>query len=333
MLTLEQIKCRLSSASKVFVLTDETLAALWLPEMERWLGVEDAEEIVLDAGEQHKNIYKVMRVWNRLHKAQADRDAIMINLGGGMITDLGGFAAATYLRGIPFINVPTTLLGMVDASLGGKNGINLGAVKNQIGTFAEPLEVLVNPIFLSTLLERDLLSGLAEMVKYGFIADPAMLKVDRNNYEQYLLRAGRIKKEIVAKDFREQGTRKVLNFGHTFGHAIEGYSLTSSCPLTHGESVTIGMWCALRVSTKLCGLPDSVLIDYEPKMRMLLSKSDAAFSKKEVEAIASYLLYDKKRKSGQGRFVLLKDLAEPVYDQTVPDELVRQAFYEVIELI
>lgn len=333
MLTLEQIKYRLSLASKVFVLTDETLAALWLPEMERWLGVEDAEEIVLEAGEQNKNIYKVMHVWNRLHKAQADRDAIMINFGGGMITDLGGFAATTYLRGIPFINVPTTLLGMVDASIGGKNGINLGAVKNQIGTFSEPLEVLVNPIYLSTLSERDLLSGLVEMIKYGFIADPAMLKVDRNNYEQYLLRAGRIKKEIVAKDFREQGTRKVLNFGHTFGHAFEGYSLTTSCPLTHGESVAIGMWCALRVSIELCGLPDSVLLDYEPKMRMLLSESDAAFSEKEVGDMVPYLLYDKKRRSGQGRFVLLKNLAEPVCDQTVPDELARQTFYKVIKKI
>lgn len=329
---LEDLKEKLSEASKVFVLTDEQVASFWLPELKRFLGIEDAVEIVVAPGEGHKNIYKAMRVWNALHKHQADRDAILVNLGGGMVTDLGGFAASTYLRGIRFVNVPTTLLAMVDASIGGKNGINLGSVKNQVGTFAEPMEVLVNPVYLSTLPERELLSGLAEMIKYGFIADPNLLKVDHNNYEQYLLRAGRIKQEIVAKDPMEQGVRKVLNFGHTFGHAIEGFTLSTASPLTHGESVALGMWCALRVSVELCGLDFSVLQDYEPKLRMLLSEVGGTFTKDDVDAMMSYLDYDKKRHGGQGRFVLLKDVAQPLYDQLVPKDLAKQALAEVAEI-
>lgn len=333
MLTLEQIQDTLSSASGVFVLTDQNLAALWLPEMKRWLGIEQAVEIVLAPGEQHKNIQTATQVWNRLNQCQADRDAILVNFGGGTVTDLGGFVAATYLRGIPFLHVPTSLLAMVDASIGGKNGINLGTVKNQVGTFAEPLDVLVNPIYLSTLPERALFSGLAEMVKYGFIANPHLLKVNRGNYEQYLLEAGRIKRGIVAQDFKEQGTRKVLNFGHTFGHAIEGFSLTTPHPFTHGEAVAMGMWCALKASTELCDLPLSALLNYEPTMKGLLAASKATLSEKDVEAILPYFHHDKKRKSGEGRFVLLKELAMPVWDQTVPVELVRQILLEMTKKI
>lgn len=328
---LEELKEKLKAASRVFVLTDEYVAALWLPELEHQLGIEEAVEIVLKPGERNKDIYKAMRVWNCLHKYQADRDAILVNFGGGMITDLGGFVASTYLRGIPFVNVPTTLLAMVDASIGGKNGINLGTVKNQVGTFAEPMEVLVNHVYLSTLPERELLSGLTEMVKYGFIADPNMLKVDRDNYEQYILRAGRIKQEIVAKDPQEHGLRKVLNFGHTFGHAIEGFMLAQGHPLTHGESVALGMWCALRVSTERCGLRSSVLRDYEPKLKMLLAEAEGRFTPDQAGAIASYLAYDKKRQAGQGRFVLLKEVGEPLLDQLVPDDLVVHALAEVAE--
>lgn len=327
----EELKEKIASASRVFVLTDEHLAALWLPELEHQLGIEGAVEIVFEPGERNKDIYKAIRVWNCLHKHQADRDSILVNLGGGMITDLGGFVASTYLRGIPFINVPTTLLAMVDASIGGKNGINLGAVKNQVGTFAEPMEVLVNPVYLSTLPERELLSGLAEMVKYGFIADASMLKVSRDNYEQYLLRAGRIKCEIVARDPMDRGGRKVLNFGHTFGHAIEGFMLAQGAPLTHGESVALGMWCALRVSTELCGLRPEVLRDYAPTLRMLLAEAEGRFTPDQAREVASYLAYDKKRHAGQGRFVLLKEVGEPLLDQSVPDDLAVQALAEVAE--
>ena len=330
---LEDLKKELAKASKVFVLTDEQVAGLWLPELKHALNINGAVEIVLEPGESNKDINSAMRVWDTLHRFHADRGAILVNFGGGMVTDLGGFAASTYLRGIRFVNVPTTLLAMVDASIGGKNGINLESVKNQIGTFAQPMDVLVNPVYLSTLEDRELLSGLAEMVKYGYIVDPNLLKVNTSNYEQYLLQAGRIKKEIVEQDYHEQGLRKVLNFGHTFGHAIEGFTLSKGDPLTHGESVAIGMWCAMRVSIELCGLGHGVLLDYEPKLQMLLAKAGPTFKEDDVKAILPYLDDDKKRHGGQGRFVLLKDIAQPRYDQAVPNNLVEQALVEVAGII
>ena len=211
----------LSKASTVFILTDENVAPFWLPEVAHWLHCDPAVDIIIKPGEAHKNLQTVQRIWKTLMKHHADRNALLVNLGGGVVTDLGGFAASTYKRGIKFINVPTTLLAMVDAAIGGKTGVDLGGAKNQIGTFAEAEEVLINPDFLMTLPTRELLSGLSEMLKYGFIADAKLLQADLENYEQYIVRAGEIKREIVAQDPHETGLRKILNFGHTLGHSIE----------------------------------------------------------------------------------------------------------------
>jgi 3-dehydroquinate synthase len=254
-------------------------------------------------------------------------------LGGGTITDLGGFVASCYQRGIRFVNVPTTLLAMVDAAIGGKNGVNLGGCKNQIGTFNEPLEVMINPICLSSLPERELLSGIAEMVKYGFIADDALLKVNETNYEQYILRAGNIKRDIVEDDPTDLDQRKVLNFGHTIGHAIESFSMTTESPLTHGESVALGIWCALWLSIQQCGLHEEVLIDYEPKMKSLLAEAELEINISEVDAILSYLDHDKKNKDGHASFVLLKAVEKPIIDQQVPDDLVRESLLELIKVV
>ena len=321
----------LAEASKVFVLTDANVAMYWLPELEHWLGCEQAVEIVVKAGERYKTLGTARRIWKTLQKHQADRQSVMVNLGGGTISDLGGFAASCYQRGIRFVNVPTTLLAMVDASIGGKNGVDLGGVKNQIGTFAEPEEVLVNPIFLSTLSDRELLSGIAEMVKCGFVADEDLLQVDVSNYEQYILRAGRIKKDIVEQDFRDRGKRRVLNFGHTLGHALEAFSLTTDNPLTHGEAVAAGMWCALRLSVTCCGLDEEVLEDYLPKMKALLAESGWDLSQKDVEPIMAYLDHDKKNVNGAHGFVLLKDVEKPVLDQFVPDDKIAEALSELMD--
>ena len=323
----------LSEASQVFVLTDENVAQYWLPEVEHWLGCEQAEEIVIGAGESHKTLQTAQEVWETLLENNADRDAILINLGGGTVTDLGGFVASCYQRGIRFVNVPTTLLAMVDAAIGGKNGVNLDGCKNQIGTFTEPLEVMVNPICLSSLPEREMLSGLAEMVKYGFIADDALLKVDESNYEQYILRAGNLKREIVEDDPTDLDRRKVLNFGHTLGHAIESFSMTTESPLTHGESVALGMWCALWLSIMQCGLHEEVLIDYEPKLRALLAEAEVELHPEDIDAILSFLDHDKKNKDGHASFVLLKAVERPVIDQEVPDDLVRESLLELIKLV
>ncbi|MBR4390545.1 MAG: 3-dehydroquinate synthase [Bacteroidales bacterium] len=333
MMTHEELRRLLAEASRVFILTDENVAGFWLPELKRWLGCDDAVEMVIKPGECKKTLQTAQWIWRKLSRHGADRHAVMVNFGGGVITDLGGFTASCYQRGIRFIHVPTTLLAMVDASIGGKNGVDFNGFKNQIGTFANPLEVLINPIYLSTLPDREVLSGLAEMVKYGFIADPSMLKVDGNNYEQYLLRAGRIKQEIVDCDFTEQGCRKILNFGHTLGHAFEGWSAAKSTPLTHGESVALGMGCALWISVRRCGLSETVLRDYVPTMRRLLSLAPISFEETDVEALLPYLAHDKKNREGQTRWVLLSSVGSPVYDNVVPDDLVCQSVHEVLNLM
>ena len=330
-MTHDELKEMLADASKVFVLTDANVAMYWLPELEHWLGCEQAVEIVVKASERYKTLGTVRRIWKSLLKHNADRQAILVNLGGGTVSDLGGFAASCYQRGIRFVNVPTTLLAMVDASIGGKNGVDLSGCKNQIGTFAEPVEVLVNPIFLSTLSDRELLSGIAEMVKYGFIADEDMLGVTLDNYEQYILRAGRIKKEIVEQDFRDRNQRQVLNFGHTMGHALEAFSLTTETPLTHGEAVALGMWCALWISVQQCGLREEVFCDYEPVMKALIAQADMSFDTVDVDAVMNRLIHDKKNRDGEAHFVLLKAVEKPLVDQGVDDGLVRDSLVELLK--
>ena len=235
----DKLKQIFDKTSKVFILTDENVAPFWLPEVEYWLNCKNAVEIVIKAGERHKNLQTVQRIWKTLMKYQSDRNALLINLGGGVITDLGGFAASTYKRGIKFINIPTTLLAMMDAAIGGKTGIDFGGSKNQIGTFVEAEEVIIDPVFLETLPQREICSGLAEMLKYGFVADSNLLNVNLENYQQYITRCGEIKREIVKQDPTEKGLRKILNFSHTLGHAIESYCLTTDYPLLHGEAVAL----------------------------------------------------------------------------------------------
>ena len=320
----------LSKASQIFILTDENVAPFWLPEVEYWLGCEKAVEIIIKPGEHYKNLQIVQRIWKALLKHHADRNALLINLGGGVITDLGGFAASTYKRGIRFINVPTTLLAMVDAAIGGKTGIDFNGAKNQIGTFAEAEEVIIDTAFLETLSQREIHSGLVEMLKYGFIADADMLKVDLENYQNCILRAGEIKHEIVKKDPFEKGLRKVLNFGHTLGHAIESHCLTIDHPLLHGEAVALGMDAALWLSVKQLGLDEKVLLDYEKQLPVLLSEAELVLSESDVHPILSYLVHDKKNKNDQPQFVLLKAVGEPIWDVEVAPELVRQSLVHSI---
>lgn len=323
----------LSEASQVFILTDENVAPFWLPEVAYWLHCDSATDIVIKAGEQHKNLQTVQRIWKTLMKHHADRNALLINLGGGVITDLGGFAASTYKRGIKFINVPTTLLAMVDAAIGGKTGIDFDGAKNQLGTFAEAEEVLINPIFLETLPERELRSGLAETLKYGFIADSKLLEINLENYQDFILRAGEIKREIVAKDPIEKGLRKILNFGHTIGHAIESHCLTTDYPLLHGEAVALGMAAALWLSVQQCGLDEKVLQDFEKQLPMLLSESEIGLSEAEIEPITSYLVYDKKNLGDKPQFVLLEAVGKPIWSVEVEPERVKKALEYVINKV
>ena len=262
----------------------------------------------------------------------ADRNALLINLGGGTITDLGGFAASTYKRGIKFINVPTTLLAMVDAAIGGKTGIDFGGGKNQIGTFAEAEDVIVNPVFLETLPPREILSGLTEMLKYGFIVDDNLLKINLENYRQYIFRCGEIKRGIVAQDPIEKGLRKILNFGHTLGHAIESHCQTTDYPLLHGEAVALGMVGSLWLSVKQCGLDEQVLKDYEKKLPILLSKAEIALTDADVEPIMDYLAHDKKNQGDKPQFVLLESVGNPVWNVEVEPDLVKASLLFIIKV-
>lgn len=320
----------LSNASQVFFLTDENVAPFWLPETEYWLGCKNAVEIVIRSGEQYKTLQTVQRIWKTLMKHHADRNALLINLGGGTITDLGGFAASTYKRGIKFINIPTTLLAMVDAAIGGKTGIDFGGAKNQIGTFAEAEEVIIDPVFLETLPQRQVLSGLAEMLKYGFIADANLLETNLENYKQYIVRAGEIKSEIVAKDPHEAGLRKILNFGHTIGHAVESHCLTTDYPLLHGEAIALGIAAALWLSVKQMGLDEKVLQNFETRLPELLSEADISLSETDIEPIMSFLVHDKKNKGEKSQFVLIEAIEKTVWDVEVEPELMRQSLVHII---
>jgi 3-dehydroquinate synthase len=306
------------------------VAPFWLPEVAHWLHCDSAVDIVIKAGEQYKNLQTVQKIWKTMMKHHADRNALLVNLGGGVITDLGGFAASTYKRGIKFINIPTTLLAMVDAAIGGKTGIDFGGGKNQIGTFAEAEDVIIDPVFLETLPERELHSGMAEMLKYGFIADAKLLKINLENYQQFITRAGEIKREIVAQDPTEKGLRKVLNFGHTLGHAIESHCLTTDYPLLHGEAVTLGMLGALWLSVKQLGLEETVLQNFENQLPMLLSEAENLLQESDIDLILGYLVHDKKNKGEKPQFVLLEAVGKPVWDVEVEPEIVKQSLLYII---
>lgn len=237
------------SQHPVFVLVDENThehcLSILLSEMEINTQIEVIE---IPSGEENKTIEIVIQVWETLSEMNASRKCLMINLGGGVITDMGGFIASTYKRGIDFINIPTSLLSMVDASVGGKTGIDLNGVKNNIGTFAMPLATFIHSEFLKTLPEREFRSGLAEMFKHGLIYDQnhwkELIQIKAYNYEsvaEFIEESVKIKKEVVEGDPFEKGLRKILNFGHTIGHAIESEFMESENPLLHGEAIAIGM--------------------------------------------------------------------------------------------
>lgn len=253
--------------TRFFVLTDEHTGVHCLPLLQSYLG-EDAQYDLIEVppGEQNKTIDFCVGIWQMLIDFGADRNSLLINLGGGVISDMGGFAASTYKRGIDFVHVPTTLLSQVDASVGGKTGIDLSSIKNIVGTFAQPKAVFMEHRFLETLPERQILSGLAEMLKHGLIADAGYwqeLKVSdlKSPSAGLVYQSVAIKNRVVLEDPKEKGIRKALNFGHTIGHAVETYSLDTDGAkhLTHGEAIAIGMICESWLSYKKTGLSEAEL--------------------------------------------------------------------------
>ena len=320
------------SYSKIFILVDENTHQFCLPDfMARLQGDHDFEIIEIESGEINKNIATCTQVWEVLSELDADRKSLVINLGGGVITDLGGFVASTFKRGIAFINVPTTLLSMVDASVGGKTGVDLGALKNQIGVINQPEMVVIVSGFLKTLEERQLQSGFAEMLKHGLIQSASYWKALKNveNFsliDDLIYESVVIKNKVVLQDPTEQNLRKILNFGHTLGHAIESYFLErpDKETLLHGEAIAIGMILEAFLSKELTELSRAELHDI--KNTFLQRYQKTVFSDEDISTIVSLLKFDKKNSHGNINFVLLQSIGKPIIDVQIPDELYKTAF-------
>ena len=320
--------------SKLFILVDVNTNDYCLPRFMAQLETDVAIEIIeIESGEQHKNIETCVGVWNALSELGADRKGLIINLGGGVVTDLGGFVACTFKRGIKYINVPTSLLAMVDASVGGKTGVDLGNLKNQIGVINSGEMVIIDTTFLDTLPQNQLKSGLAEMLKHGLIAERAywdlltdLSKLSLDDLDTLIYDSLLIKKEIVSIDPYETNERKYLNFGHTLGHAIESYFLTddSKKELLHGEAIAIGMVMECFLSTKLLGFSKEDCDEVKLVMHKLYGKVDILVS--DHEAIIDLLKYDKKNEHGNINFVLLEKIGVPKADCLVENHLILEAF-------
>ena len=318
---IAQLNELISSHTKIFLLLDENTEKYCLKTIKD-IDFQDYIKIFIPSGEQHKNIETVQFIWSKLIENHADRKSLLINIGGGMVTDIGGFAASCYQRGIDFINIPTTLLGMIDASIGGKTGIDFQGLKNQIGVFSQPLAVVVLFEFLATLPKRELLSGLAEIIKYGFIVDQrfleARLLADNSINPAYIVKAIMAKDEITQKDSNEQGLRKILNFGHTIGHALETYLIDNHKEIRHGEGVALGMVSALYLSEKYCNLDPKWTLYY----KYLYAKNFNRFDLNDIpiDKLMEIMRHDKKNEGGDIRFVLIEDIGKPVYDVVVKTE-------------
>ena len=305
--------------SKIFVFADTNTSALCIPIFRSLLDdLEDFDIIETDPGEENKNIDFCIGIWKTLLDFGADRKCLLINLGGGVITDMGGFIASTYKRGIDFINIPTTLLSQVDASVGGKTGIDIDNVKNMVGTFSLPKAVCIEHTFLTTLSKRELLSGFAEMIKHGLIADSAYYETLKGSDYQHIeseavYRSVQIKNEVVTEDPLEKGLRKILNFGHTIGHAIETYALINDKkPLTHGEAIAIGMICEAFLSEKYCNLTASELNDISIYISNIYPKY--TIKEKSFKALLSLMESDKKNEDGQIMFSLLERIGHCTFN-------------------
>lgn len=313
--------------SQVLILVDRNTNDHCLPILQALLpDLIDYDIIEVDPGEENKNIDYCIGVWKTMLDFGVERKALMINLGGGVVTDMGGFAASTYKRGIDFIQIPTTLLAQVDASVGGKTGIDLDNVKNIIGTFTQPKAVFVSSLFLNTLDERQLLSGFAEVIKHGLIQDKNLYQDCKTTSvsdisSELVYRSVLIKNQVVTADPHEGGLRKILNFGHTIGHAIEGYSLLhDETALLHGEAIAIGMICEAYLSHKIVGLSAEELQDIT--QYFLAIYPVYSFDRSIYAELLELMKNDKKNENQKIGFSLLEEIGRCSYNHYVEEEFI-----------
>lgn len=320
------------SYDHVFVLTDETTNKRCLaPAMESEI-IRQAKIITIKATDTNKSLDSLAHVWKELSDNGCTRHSCLVNLGGGMVTDLGGFAASTFKRGIDFVNIPTTLLAMVDASAGGKTGINFNGLKNEIGVFNEAVSVIIDTVFLKTLSHENLLSGYAEMLKHSILDGYGMWKehvgfsLEEPDYGTLLAmieESVNVKQRIVAEDPHEKGIRKALNLGHTIGHAIESMSIESGKPLPHGYAVAYGIICELYISCAETGFPTKAM---RQTARFIYDNyGHWDFPCNDYEKLYRLMLHDKKNVGGKINFTLMADIGKIEINKTASKELIFEA--------
>jgi 3-dehydroquinate synthase len=318
-----------SGYSRIFIITDETVAPLFLEKLSNNLSPK-VEVITLPAGEKAKDIEYLSKIWQTMIDVQLDRKSLVINLGGGVVGDIGGFAASTYMRGIDFINIPTTLLAQVDESVGGKTMIDFHGIKNIVGTFYQPSAVIIDVQTLKTLPERQLLNGFAEIIKHGLIKDKTYFELvtskkpaefSESELTEIIAMSNQIKASIVQEDEKEEGIRKLVNYGHTIGHAIEALSLETENPLLHGEAITIGMVIENEIAlhNKLLSKEDA------EQVKQLLKKTGLPIEipHYQTDALIAKMKLDKKNAQGKINFTLLKTIGEATINQMVPEDIIR----------
>ncbi|GAA5039530.1 3-dehydroquinate synthase [Marivirga lumbricoides] len=321
------------SFSRLFVLVDDQTEKHCYPLVKPFLA--DHILISVKSGEINKTLASCTEIWGQLTTHEADRNALLINLGGGVITDMGGFCAGAYKRGINFINIPTTLLAQVDASSGGKTGVDFEGFKNHIGLFCEPQCVLIDTIFHRTLPANQMRSGFAEMLKHGLIADAGHWEALKSiSYQSVDLDAIKssvaIKQKVTEADPTEKGVRKILNFGHTIGHAFESFCLSNDIPLLHGEAIAVGMIAEAFISNSKRLLGDQEREEIEQYLKEIYDLPD--IKKASYHEILRLCKQDKKNKNGKVLMSLLEKKGKATYDVPIDDQLIQEAISYTLEL-
>jgi 3-dehydroquinate synthase len=325
----------LSKYSKLFIITDQIVEPLFLEKLVNNLPDKTAY-ISLPPGEQAKNIESVTKIWTAMHDAGLDRKALVINLGGGVIGDMGAFAASTYMRGIDFLNIPTTLLAQVDESVGGKTGIDFAAIKNLIGTFNQPIGVIIDMQTLRTLPKREFLASFVEIIKHGLIKDKKYfnkviskhpLDFTEDELIDIIKESCEIKAYFVQSDEKESGKRKIVNFGHTIGHAIEAIKLETDQPLLHGEAIAIGIVAESEIAREM-GL---LSLEETARVKQSLQQADLpiTISGLSTDEIFKKMQSDKKNAFNKINFTLLKGIGDALYNQHVSKENIIAAIKKI----
>ena len=317
---------------KIFLVTEQTCDQLCIPLISKTPGFSNFKKVVIPSGEENKKLSSVEKIWLFLSQNGADRKSLVVNLGGGMLTDLGSFAASTMKRGMDFVNIPTTLLAQVDASVGGKTGFNFNGLKNEIGVINQPYTVLIDTCFLETIDNQNFISGYAEMIKHGLIASPEHLEEVRSfdlvnpDFESLrgiIARSVAIKDTFVFRDPSERNIRKALNFGHTIGHAFESTALYSGHPILHGFAVAYGMIAELYLSHKVCQLSDDLLNELSNWLISVYGKYE--IEENQFGGLYQLMTHDKKNEGTRVNFTLIPEIGEVSINQNCDKTLIFEA--------